>query len=63
MYSADWLALMNSKNALSNFERVRAETDGTKERKPHNEILASYVNIYNIIPHMSFFVSSGISTA
>ena len=48
---------------LSNFERVRAETGGTKERKPHNEILAPYVNIFNIIPHMSFFVSSDISTA
>ena len=43
--------------------RAQFETEATTWTNPHNEILAIYVYIYNIIPHMSYFVSLAISTA
>ena len=42
---------------------LSAETENTTQSKAHNEILAIYVYIFNIIPHNYYFVSFNISTA
>ena len=42
---------------------LSAETEKTTHSKAHNEILAIYAYIYNIISHKSYFVSLNISTA